>query len=714
MPKKPHARTGRPWPLGATWDGHGVNFALYSGVAEQVQLCLFDRDGGQERRRLDLAHRGNVWYGYVPGGAPGDLYGYRVHGPYRPEQGLRCNPHKLLIDPYARAIVGALRWSDAHYGYVRGAEDADLSFSTQDNAADMPRCQVIDERFDWGDDAPPQVPWRDTVFYEAHVKGLTQRHPDVPAAWRGTYAGLASPPVTEHLRRLGVTAVDLLPVHAFVDDHRLVELGLRNYWGYNTLGFFAPELRYSASGTVQEFKQMVKALHAAGLEVILDVVYNHTPEGNQLGPTLSWRGIDNPAYYRLRHDDPRRYDDVTGTGNTLHTRHPVVVRLIMDSLRYWVGEMHVDGFRFDLATVLGRGPAGFDPLAGLFSAIAQDPVLAHVKLIAEPWDLGDGGYQVGGFPAGWAEWNGRYRDTVRAFWAGEPGHLPELSRRLCGSSDLYQRRGRSPTDSVNFVTVHDGFTLHDLVSYQHKHNEANGEDNRDGENHNRSWNCGAEGETDDEVVLALRERQKRNLLTTLFVSLGTPLLLGGDEVGRTQRGNNNGYCQDNEVSWHDWQLDERRQRLLDYVQRLIAFRKAQPALRRTTFFHGEPDAGGVRDIAWLQPNGEPMTPAEWEQPGPGAMGALVCGWQTGEVDERGAPLCGDSVLILVNGQRNPLPFVLPPLRGDAWVPRFDTRTPSGLPQHEGRPVRGEYVVGARSIAILTQASTEDPADALSA
>ena len=705
-PPAQRAAAGRTHPLGATWDGHGVNFALYSGVADKVELCLFDPSGQHEVRRLELAHRKHIWHGYVPGCKPGDLYGYRVHGPYRPEHGLRCNPHKLLVDPYAKAFAGTLRWRDAHYGYDSSADELDLSFNAADNAADMPKSQVVDDAFDWGDDNRPQVPWRDTVFYEAHVKGITQRHPDVPPALRGTYAGLASAPVIEHLKRLGVTSIDLLPVHAFIDDHRLARLGLRNYWGYNTLGFFAPEPRYSASGNaVQEFKQMVKALHAAGLEVILDVVYNHTAEGNHLGPTLSFRGIDNPAYYRLKDGEPRLYADVTGTGNTMHTRHQVVVRMIMDSLRYWVSEMHVDGFRFDLATVLGRGPAGFDAHSSFFAAVAQDPVLAHVKLIAEPWDLGEGGYQVGGFPPGWAEWNGRYRDTVRSFWAGEPGHLPELSRRLCGSSDIYQHHRRCPTDSINLVTVHDGFTLQDLVSYHEKRNLANQEDNRDGESHNRSWNCGAEGETDDEVVLALRERQKRNLLTTLFVSLGTPILLGGDEIGRTQQGNNNGYCQDNEVSWFDWQLDDKRSRLLDFVQRLIAFRKSQPVLRRTRFLTGEPDEHGVKDVAWLRPDGHEMTPADWEQPGPGAVAAMLCGWKTGETDEHGTPLHGDSVLILINGQRNPLNFLLPTLRGNAWQPRFDTRVPSGLPPHEGEPIHGEYVAASRSIAVLTQPLT---------
>ncbi|WKB53312.1 glycogen debranching protein GlgX [Eleftheria terrae] len=704
---KPRTRTGRPYPLGATWDGRGVNFAFHSSVAERVELCLFERDGQREARRIELEHhRHNVWYGYVAGCRPGDLYGLRVHGPYAPEHGLRCNPHKLLLDPYAKAIVGELRWTTAHYGFQLDADGAATELpDARDNADFLPKCQVVDDSFDWEGDTQLRTPWADTLIYEVHVKGYTALHPDVPPALRGSYAGLGSEPAIAHLRRLGVTAVELLPVHAFFDDERLVKLGLRNYWGYNTVGYFAPEARYSASGAaVTEFKQMVKALHAAGIEVILDVVYNHTAEGNELGPTFSFKGIDNPAYYRLDPKDRRHYVDYTGCGNTMNTRHPVVVRMIMDSLRYWVQEMHVDGFRFDLASALGRGQADFDLHSGFFTAIAQDPLLSHVKLIAEPWDLGEGGYQVGGFPPGWAEWNGRYRDTVRDFWRPREGNLAELSKRLCGSSDIYQHARRCPTDSINLVTVHDGFTLHDLVSYNEKHNLANGEDNRDGDNHNRSWNCGAEGETDDELVNALRERQKRNLLLTLLLSQGTPLLLGGDEMGRTQRGNNNGYCQDNDISWLPWPQDERSRRLCDFVQRLVAFRKAQPALRRSSFFSGKADADGHKDITWLTPAGTEMASADWVQPGLGAVAALICGWKTDQHDEHGEPLTGDSVLILLNAQDDPVAFALPEHHGAAWLPRFDTRTPVGLPAFEGIATEGQYVVAGRSIAVLTQPS----------
>ncbi|AKJ29521.1 glycogen debranching protein [Caldimonas brevitalea] len=679
---------------------------MYSSVAEQVELCLFDALDQPETRRIELLHhRHNVWYGYVPDLAPGALYGFRVHGPYAPEQGLRCNPHKLLLDPYARAIVGELRWSSAHYSHeVDAAAGAAEVTNTEDNAALCPKCQVVDEHFDWGDDALLHTPWSDTLIYEVHVKGFTQQHPEVPPELRGTYAGLASPPAIAHLKRLGVTAVELLPVHAFIDDERLVKLGLRNYWGYNSIGFFAPEMRYSASKTIDEFKQMVKTLHANGIEVILDVVYNHTAEGHHLGPTLSLKGIDNPTYYRLKEDDKRLYVDYTGCGNTVNTRHQAVVRLIMDSLRYWVTQMHVDGFRFDLASALGRGNSGFDPHASFFAAIAQDPVLSHVKLIAEPWDLGEGGYQVGGFPAGWAEWNGRYRDTVRGFWSGQEGHLAELSKRLCGSSDIYQHSRRCPTDSVNLVTVHDGFTLQDLVSYNHKHNEANGEDNRDGENHNRSWNRGAEGDTDDELVLALRERQKRNLLLTLLLSQGTPLLLGGDELGRTQRGNNNAYCQDNPISWFDWTTTPSSQHLCDFVARLTAFRRSQPALRRTTFFTGRLDEDGHKDLTWLTPEGVEMRQHDWEQPALRAVAALVCGWKASPSAGGDDTQKADSVLILINAQQDPITFTLPDHHGPSWVPRFDTRTPGGLPAHEGEPTQDEYVVAGRSIAVLTQPS----------
>jgi len=703
---KARSRTGQPFPLGATFDGHGVNFAVFSALAERVELCLCDADAG-EYRRVDLRGRRGIWYGYVSGCRPGDLYGYRVHGPYDPANGARCNPSKLLLDPYAKSIVGTPHWSPALYGYELGGAAEDLAINLLDSAADMPKSQVVDDRFDWGDDRPPAVPWEDTVFYELHVKGYTQQNPDVRADLRGTYAGLASEASIAYLKRLGVTAVELLPVHAFVDDQRLVDHGLRNYWGYNTIGFFAPEARYAARGglaAVAEFKGMVKLLHAAGIEVILDVVYNHTAEGNHLGPTLGFKGLCHGTYYRLSAADRRYCVDYTGTGNTLNTDNSVVVRLIADSLRYWVEQMHVDGFRFDLATALGRGAHNFHHHSRFFNAIARDPVLAKVKLIAEPWDLGDHGYQVGGFPKPWAEWNGGYRDAVRDFWCGPIGHASDLARPLSGSSDTYAHSGRGPGASVNIVTVHDGFTLHDLVAYNGKHNEANLEDNRDGENHNRSWNCGAEGETDDEVVIALRERQKRNLLATLCLSLGTPLLLAGDERGRTQRGNNNGYCQDNPISWVDWQLDERGRRLLEFTQRLLALRRASPVLRRSRFFTAEPDENGHKDITWLTPQGDEMTPAAWQQANVHAFGALLCGSRIGaQRDGEPAPV-GDSLLILVNRHHDPVTFTLPALRGDAWFARIDTRTPTGFPPDPDTPRQHSTLVTARSLVVLTQQS----------
>ena len=704
---KSRNRIGQPFPLGATWDGRGVNFAVFSALAERVELCLYDA-AHFETRRVELHGRRGIWYGYVVGCQPGELYGFRVHGPYEPSNGARCNPHKLLLDPYAKAIVGPLTWSPAMYGYDVGGEQEDFTMNTLDNAADMPKSQVIDDHFDWGDDRPPAVPWHDTVFYEVHVKGYTQRHPGVREDLRGTYAGLASEASIAHLKRLGVTAVELLPVHAFVDDERLETLGLRNYWGYNTLGFFAPEMRYGASAegqpTIAEFKGMVKLLHAAGIEVILDVVYNHTAEGNHLGPTLSFKGICHGTYYRLSPPDRRYCVDYTGTGNTLNTDNTVVVRMIADSLRYWVEQFHIDGFRFDLATTLGRGALHFNHHNKFFNAIAKDPVLSKVKLIAEPWDIGDHGYQVGGFPKPWAEWNGGYRDAVRDFWCGPVGHLADLARPLTGSSDTYRHSGRGPGASVNIVTVHDGFPLHDLVSYNHKHNEANGEDNRDGENHNRGWNCGAEGETDDELVIALRERQKRNLLTTLFLSQGTPLLLAGDEFGRTQGGNNNGYCQDNSISWLDWQLDARQQQLLAFVERLGIFRRAQTVLRRSRFFDGLPDGNGHRDIAWFTPQGEPMADEAWRQAPLQAVAAMLCGFRIGQQHEGEPEPQGDSVLLLINRGGEPIHFVLPELRGDAWIPQIDTRTPSGLPRDAGVARTAPYLVTGRSMAVLTQAS----------
>jgi isoamylase len=701
---KPRGRTGQPFPLGATWDARGVNFAVFSALAERVELCLYDTNHA-ETRRVELHGRRGIWYSYVAGCQPGELYGFRVHGPYDPANGARCNPHKLLLDPYAKAIIGPLNWSPAMYAYDLGSADEDFVMNTLDNAADMPKSMVVDDTFDWGDDRPPAVPWADTVFYELHVKGYTQRHPSVRDDLRGTYAGLASDASIAHLKRLGVTAVELLPVHAFFDDQRLVELGLCNYWGYNTIGFFAPEMRYGAApegaATIAEFKGMVKLLHAAGIEVILDVVYNHTAEGNHLGPTLGFKGLCHGSYYRLSAADRRYCVDYTGTGNTLNTDNTVAVRMITDSLRYWVDEFHIDGFRFDLATALGRGAHNFHHHTKFFNAIARDPVLADVKLIAEPWDIGDHGYQVGGFPKPWAEWNGGYRDAVRDFWCGPSAHVADLARPLAGSSDTFQHSGRGPGASINIVTVHDGFPLHDLVSYNHKHNDANGEDNRDGENHNRGWNCGAEGETDDEVVLALRERQKRNLLATLFLSQGTPLLLAGDEFGRSQGGNNNGYCQDNTLSWLDWQLDARQQQLLEFVERLMAFRRAQPALRRSRYFDGLADENGHRDIDWLTPQGEAMSADDWQQP---AVAVLLCGFRIGMQAEGEPAPTGDSVLLLINRGGEPIHFTLPALRGHEWLPRFDTRTPSGLPGDAGVARRLPYLVTGRSLAVLTQAS----------
>jgi isoamylase len=702
-------RTGRPYPLGATWDGRGVNFALHSGAAQAVTLCLFDADGGNERQ-VPLTQRGHrVWYGYVPDLAPGALYGYRVAGPYEPGHGLRCNPHKLLVDPYAQAIHGAPRWGPALYGYVLGDEAEDLSCSTEDGAAQAPKSVVVDPAFDWAGVAPPRTPWNRTVFYEVHVKGFTQRHPGVPPELRGTYAGLAHPAAIGHLQRLGVTAVELLPVHAFVDDHRLSDLGLRNYWGYNTLGFFAPEARYAADrstgGAVREFKQMVKTLHEHGIEVILDVVYNHTAEGNHLGPTLSFKGIDHAAYYRLSPEDRRYNVDYTGTGNTLDTTSPVVIRLVMDSLRHWAGEMGVDGFRFDLAVALGRGAAEFDLRSAFFAAIAQEPLLAGCKLIAEPWDLGPNGYRVGGFPHGWAEWNGVYRDTVRSYWCQRDGELTQIAQRLCGSSDLYEPAGRLPTDSVNLVTVHDGFTLNDLLSYNGKHNEANAEDNRDGENHNRGWNCGCEGPSDDALVNAQRERLQRNLLATLFFSQGTPLLLGGDEIGRTQQGNNNGYCQDNETSWFDWTMTPERERLLAFAERVIALRRELPALRRRRFFTGGSNGDGAeRDLVWFDADGGEMAPERWQDPGLSAIGALMAGRANADEGEGdGEPeVVGDSVLLLVNGGEQTVRFALPALNGAQWQPRIDTCTADGLPARPG-PLEGHAALSGRSIMLLTQA-----------
>src|SRR5215470_5760897 len=609
---------GQPYPLGATWTGLGVNFAIFSAHATNVELCLFDSpDAATPSAVVTLPeHTDMVWHGYLPDVRPGQLYAYRVHGPYDPSAGHRFNPNKIVLDPYAKSIARSVRWDDSLFGYTIGDPHEDLSFDSRDNSAFASLAAVIDPAFTWGDDRPPRTPWHKTVIYEMHVKGFSRLHPNVPPALRGTYEALTTEPAIEHLQQLGVTAVELMPVHHHPYDRHLVERGLSNYWGYNTLSFFAPDLRYSSSGlpneSVREFKRMVKALHSAGLEVILDVVYNHTAEGNHLGPTLSLRGVDNLSYYRLVPEDRRYYLDFTGCGNTLNMRSPQVLQLIMDSLRYWVLDMHVDGFRFDLASTLARELYDVDRLGAFFDIVHQDPVLSQVKLIAEPWDLGAGGYQVGNFPVLWTEWNGKYRDSVRRFWRGDGGTVSELATRLAGSNDLYAHSGRQPYASINFITVHDGFTLHDLVSYNEKHNEANGEENRDGENNNLSWNCGAEGTTDDSEVRALRERQKRNLLATMLLSQGVPMISHGDELGRTQRGNNNAYCQDNELSWIDWDLDTTDHTLLDFVSKLIHFRRAQPALRRRKYFHGRSIRGGaVKDVAWLSPDGGEMDDAAW-------------------------------------------------------------------------------------------------------
>jgi glycogen operon protein len=693
---------GKSYPRGAHWDGMGVNFALFSEHAERVDLCLFDASGRHEVQRLTLReHTDQVWHGYLPQARPGQLYGWRVHGPYRPRDGHRFNPNKLLLDPYARNITGSIRWHDALFGYRIGHADGDLSFDRRDSAPYMPRCKVVETAFSWGDDQRPNVPWHETVIYEAHVRGLTRLHPLVPPALRGTYAGLACAPVIDYLKRLGVTTVELMPVHAFVDDRHLVEAGRRNYWGYNSIGYFAPEPRYSASGKIGEFKTMVRTLHKAGLEVILDVVYNHTAEGDQNGPTLSFRGIDNASYYRLAPGDPRHYQDFTGCGNTLNMQHPRVLQLPMDSLRYWVTEMHVDGFRFDLASALARELHAVDRLGAFFDILRQDPVLSQVKLIAEPWDLGDGGYQVGNFPVGWAEWNDKYRDTMRAYWKGEGGLIGDFAQRLTGSSDLYNRSSRRPYASVNFIAAHDGYTLADVVSYNDKHNQANGEHNRDGHNHNLSWNCGVEGPTDDVEVLALRARQQRNFIATLLLSQGVPMLLAGDELGRSQRGNNNAYCQDNTLSWLDWALDEHQQALLGFTRRLMALRAAHPVFHRRDFFQGRPLFGSsVRDIVWLQPDGSEMTGDAWGHGHAHALAVFLSGDGLTEVDAQARPVRDDSFMLLFNADVGDQPFTLPaqlvPGRGELLVDTRQAEVAAGVHVEPGQP----YLLHGRSLALI--------------
>ena len=701
---------GSAYPLGATWDGEGVNFALYSQNAEKVELCLFDDAGQSEIRRVVLRERTDfVWHGYIPGLKPGQLYGYRVHGKYEPQNGHRFNPHKLLLDPYAKSIVGPLAWSDAHFGYTIGHKKEDLSFDKRDSAPGMPKAQVIDPTFDWEGDLHPERAAQERIIYETHVAGYTRLHPDVPPEHKGKYLGLTTPQVLDHLRSLGVTTLELLPVHAFVDDRPLVARGLTNYWGYNTLGFFAPEPRYGGADPVKEFKTMVKTLHAADLEVVLDVVYNHTGEGSQQGPTLSFRGLDNAAYYRLGEADRRFNADFTGCGNSLDTLNPRVLQLVVDSLRYWVTEMHVDGFRFDLASTLGRDSPHFDAFTPFFAVLRQDPVLAPRLLIAEPWDLGDTGYQVGGFPAGWAEWNDQYRDTMRAYWKGDGGLIGEFARRLTGSHDLYGHNERGPNASVNFITAHDGFTLNDLVSYNDKHNEANGEENRDGTDNNVSWNGGAEGPTDDPAIQAMREQQKRNLLGTLLVSQGVPMIVAGDEVGRTQGGNNNTYCQDNEINWHDWYWDDARWNLLNFTKRMIRLRKAHPILRRRDFFMGTGVDGGRKDVAWLKPDGHEMTSEEWEKDFARSLGMWLDGDQIGETDDRGRALRDDSFLVLFNAHHDQIDFKLPdPPGGASWHTEADTAFDNGEPGPDRATPSGSYPLQGRSLVLLRQARAPSP------
>lgn len=666
--------TGSPYPLGATYDGEGVNFALFSENAEAVELYLYDSSNQQEIEKFKITEKTHqVWHIYVSGIKPGQLYGYRVHGPYDPAQGHRFNPHKLLIDPYAKAISGVVQWNDALFAYNIGEDD--LSLDTTDSAPFVPKSVVIDGHFDWGDDHPPRIPMHQSVIYETHVKGFTATHPEIPEEIRGTYAALAHPVTINYLKELGITAIELLPIHHFITDRHLQDKGLTNYWGYNSVGFFAPDVRYSASGThgeqVVEFKEMVKALHSAGIEVILDVVYNHTGEGNEMGPTLSFRGIDNASYYRLA-EDPRYYMDFTGTGNTLNTRQPNVLRLIMDSLRYWVQEMHVDGFRFDLASALARELHDVDKLSSFFDVIHQDPVISQVKLIAEPWDIGEGGYQVGEFPAGWAEWNGKYRDCIRDYWIGADSMIAEFANRLTGSSDLYRGDNRTPSASINFITAHDGFTLHDLVSYNEKHNEANGEDNKDGESHNRSWNCGAEGPTDDSTVNNLREKQKRNMLVTLFLSQGVPMLVAGDEQGRTQQGNNNAYCQDNEISWLNWANVDVS--LLDFTKKLIHFRREHPVFCRRKWFQGLPIRGtGVEDIVWFLPDASEMDDHHWQEDYARSLAVFLNGAGIRSVDTDGKKIVDANFYLIFNAYWEDVTYTLPGENyGAGWFKILDT------------------------------------------
>jgi glycogen operon protein len=690
---------GVPYPLGATYDGSGTNVAVFSSVAERVDLCLFDDEGHETV--IELTERdADIWHAFLPEVGPGQRYGFRVHGPHAPSEGLRCNPSKLLLDPYAKAVDGPVRWDPACFGYEW--DDA-AAINVADSAPFVPKAVVINPYFDWAGDRHPQTSYSRSVVYEAHVRGLTQTHPDIPEEIRGSYAAVAHPAMIEHYQRVGITAVELMPVHQFIDDHHLVERGLSNYWGYNTLAFLAPHSGYSASGTagqqVSEFKTMVRDLHRAGIEVILDVVYNHTAEGNDLGPTLSLRGLDNMAYYRLVDGEPEHYYDTTGTGNSLLMRSPHVLQLIMDSLRYWVQDMHVDGFRFDLAATLARQFHEVDRLSAFFDLVQQDPVISQVKLIAEPWDLGDGGYQVGAFPALWTEWNGKYRDTVRDFWRGEHAALPEFASRLTGSADLYESSGRRPFASVNFVTAHDGFTLHDLVSYDDKHNDANGENNQDGESHNRSWNCGIEGRTDDKEVLQRRSRQQRNFLTTLFLSQGVPMLLHGDELGRSQEGNNNAYCQDSPLTWIDWSADAVDEDLVEFTARLTRLRRDHPVFRRRRYGVGVDPTGQSEgaELTWWRPDGKPMSEDDWTNGFARSLGLYWHGDSIREVDERGEAIVDDDFLVLLNAHDAPVTYELPEGAGE-WTVVISTDPADDDP---GRIVAGKVELGDRHVLVLT-------------
>src|SRR5437588_7054928 len=699
---------GYPYPLGATWMDNGVNFAIFSEHATGVELCLFDNlEATEENIRIPVSeHTDQVWHVFLPDVRPSQLYGYRVSGPYDPERGLRFNSSKLLLDPYAKAIAGEVSWADEMFGYVVGDKKQDLAQDFRDDAWGVPKSVVIDTAFDWPIDRRPGIRLTDSVIYEVHVKGFSKLWNEVPEEFPGTYAGLGSASAIDYFKKLGVTSVELLPVHAHIDDKSLIDRGLTNYWGYNTIGFFAPHAQYSSSGQmgeqVVEFKSMVRSLHLAGIEVILDVVYNHTAEGNHLGPTLCFRGIDNSSYYRLLADNPRFYLDYTGTGNTLDTLHPRTLQMMMDSLRYWASEMHVDGFRFDLAPALARDGTGVNKFHAFFKVIRQDPILSQVKLIAEPWDVGDGGYQVGNFPAPFSEWNGKYRDTVRSFWKGDEGRIGEMGYRLTGSPDLYRHNGRRPYASINFVTAHDGFTLNDLVRYNEKHNEANGDGNKDGDSNNLSWNCGVEGPTDEPQINPLRERQRRNFLTTLFLSQGVPMLTGGDERGRTQNGNNNAYCQDNEISWFDWTRDEKQNQFLEFTRRLIQFRKDHPVFRRPKFVKGRHIPGSeIRDVIWFNPGGNLMSEEEWASPFVRCLGMLLSGDTSDVVTFKGEPVREDTFLLLINAHYEPIPFVLPGQENLEWQLILDTTDPNGFLAEPRKFASGDDVdLGGRACRLL--------------